>query len=90
VTIKFKYYLFIAVFFTTQVFSAEINVVSVTSIGFGQTESEAITEAVLNGIAQVNGESIASSMRIKKATVSATDQKTQAARLTESDLERKT
>lgn len=88
--LKPRYYFLIALFLATQALSAEINVVSVTATGFGQTEAEAISEAVINGIAQVNGESIASSMRIKKATVSATDQKTQAARSIESDLERKT
>jgi hypothetical protein len=87
---KFNFYFFIVFFLSTEAFSASINVVSVTSSGFGQTEAEAISEAVINGIAQVNGESIASSLRIKKATVSATDQKTQAARSIESDLERKT
>lgn len=75
---------------TAQTVSAKVNVVTVTATGFGITEAEAISDAVINGIAQVNGESIASSMRIKKTSKSSTDKKMQASRLIESELERKT
>lgn len=68
----------------------QINTVSVTSKGFGVSEPEATTEAVINGIAQVNGESIASSMRMKKNAVSASGQATKAERTIDSDLSRRT
>ena len=37
----------------------QITIVSVTANGFGKTEAEAMTSAVINGVAQVNGEAIA-------------------------------
>lgn len=89
--IKFiKFILFASLLTCKIVFAAPINVVSVTAVGFGSTEAEAISEAVINGIAQVNGESIASTLRIKKKVTSATDQKTQGERTIENDIERKT
>ena len=80
----------LAVLFSNLAFSAQINVVSVTANGFGSSEAEAISDAIINGIAQVNGESIASSMRMKKKIVSSTDQKTQGERSIEKDIETKT
>lgn len=44
---KSKYYFFIALFLATQALSAEINVISVSASGFGQTEAEAISEALI-------------------------------------------
>lgn len=76
--------------FVPSVFGAQISVVTVTATGFGQNEPEAISNAVINGIAQVNGESIASSIKIKKVTLSGTNSNTQSARLIEKDLEQKT
>ncbi len=47
-----------------------IQVVSVTASGFGKTEAEALTDAVVNGIAQVNGEAVASSIRMSTTATS--------------------
>lgn len=48
----------------------QIQVVSVTATGFGKTESEALTDAVVNGIAQVNGEAVASTFRMTSTATS--------------------
>jgi hypothetical protein len=76
--------------FSTITFAEEISVVSVSGFGFGQNEAEAVSDAVINGIAQVNGESIASSIRISKKTSSTLDQGTKSERNIESDLQRRT
>jgi len=52
------------------VFAQQIQVVSVTASGFGKTEAEALTDAVVNGIAQVNGESVAASFRMTTTATS--------------------
>jgi len=76
--------------FVTQVFGAQISVVSVTATGFGQNEAEAVKNAIVNGIAQVNGESVASKIKISKSTVSSTETRTQSARSIESEIEQST
>lgn len=70
--------------------AAQIAVVSVTASGIGQNEPEAISNAVKNGIAQVNGESVASSIKIKKSVQSNSNSNTQSSRTIESELENKT
>lgn len=89
--IKIRIVLFLLMLvFMNQAFSAQISIVSVSSKGFGETEADAISDAVVNGVAQVNGESIASSMRIKKKVVSSSNQATAAERTIEKDLARST
>jgi hypothetical protein len=71
----------------------QIQVVSVNSNGFGRTESEALLDAVVNGIAQVNGEAIASSVRIASKAFSSSDNKAKSPSLTRSideDISRET
>lgn len=51
-------------------YAQSIQVVSVTASGFGKTEAEALTDAVVNGIAQVNGEAVASSFRMTTTATS--------------------
>lgn len=85
-----RFFILLTLAISTSAFSAQITVVSVTANGFGQSESEAIAEAIVNGISQVNGESIASSMRVTKKTFSSTDKKTQGDRSIEKELDRKT
>ncbi|NBY13474.1 MAG: hypothetical protein EBQ76_01720 [Betaproteobacteria bacterium] len=71
----------------------QIQVVSVNASGFGKTESEALLDAVVNGIAQVNGESIASSMRVSTKASSSSDGKEGSSTMTrniEEDISRKT
>jgi hypothetical protein len=48
----------------------QITIVAVTANGFGKTEAEAMTSAVINGVAQVNGEAVAASMRVKSTSTS--------------------
>jgi curli biogenesis system outer membrane secretion channel CsgG len=70
--------------------SQKIDTVSVTVIGYGQTENEAVTDAIVNAISQVNGESIASSIRVSKKVASSTGTATKAERTVDNDISRKT
>ena len=54
------------------VLAQQIMIVSVTSKGFGRTEQEAVSDAIINGVAQVNGETIAASMRVKTSSIEST------------------
>ena len=67
----------------------QITIVSVTANGFGKTEAEAMTSAVINGVAQVNGEAIASSIRVKSTSTSS-DAGTNGERTIEKDIARLT
>ncbi len=67
----------------------QITIVSVTANGFGKTEAEAMTAAVINGVAQVNGEAIASSMRVKSTSTSS-EAGTTGERTIEKDIARRT
>lgn len=67
----------------------QISIVSVTANGFGKTEAEAMTSAVINGVAQVNGESVASSMRVKSTSTS-NESGTTGERTIEKDIARRT
>ncbi|WVN41519.1 hypothetical protein AOB54_08545 [beta proteobacterium MWH-UniP1] len=71
----------------------QIQVVSVTASGFGKTEAEALSDAVFNGVAQVNGEAVASSIRISTTAKSSSDganSSTSMSRSIEEDISRKT
>ena len=68
----------------------QIKVVSVTSSGFGKTEAEALLDAVVNGIAQVNGEAVASSIRITTSAESSTGSGSTASRTIDEDISRRT
>jgi hypothetical protein len=77
-------------FTVTHALGAKITVVGVTATGFGVNETDAIKNAIINGISQVNGESVASKIKISKSTVSSTDSKTQSSRSIESEIEQST
>lgn len=71
----------------------QIQVVAVTASGFGKTEAEALSDAVFNGVAQVNGEAVASSIRITTTSTSSTDGakgSSSMSRNIEEDISRKT
>ena len=70
--------------------AAQLNTVSVTAKGFGISESEALSDAVINAVAQVNGETLASTMRVQKKITSSTNEATNASRSIEKDISRKT
>lgn len=70
--------------------AGQLSTVSVNAKGFGVTESEAVTDAVINAVAQVNGETIASKMRMQKKTISSTNDATSTSRSIEKDISRKT
>jgi hypothetical protein len=42
----------------------QVQVVAVTASGYGQTEAHALADAVVNAVAQVNGETVAATMRL--------------------------
>ena len=64
----------------SQAFGAQITVVTVTATGFGLNEAEAVKNAIVNGIAQVNGESVASKIKMAKSTISSSESKTHSSR----------
>jgi hypothetical protein len=70
--------------------AGELDVVSVTSTGFGANASAATVDAVRNSVASVNGESIASSEQLKTTETSSTDQQTQKSRTIDDDIQRTT
>lgn len=70
--------------------AGQLNTVSVTTKGFGVSESEALSDAVINAVAQVNGETVASTLRVQKKTTSSTNDVTNASRSIEKDISRKT
>ena len=74
---------------SSSVLAQQISIVTVTANGFGKTEAEALTNAVINGVAQVNGESIASSMRVKSSSTSS-DSGSTGERTIEKDIARQT
>ena len=50
----------------------QVMIVSVTANGYGRTESQALSDAVINGVAQVNGETVAASMRVTTTSTAST------------------
>jgi hypothetical protein len=72
------------------VLAQQITIVSVTSKGFGRTEQEAVSDAIINGVAQVNGETIAASMRVKTSSIESTSGQESGVRSIEEDMERRT
>ena len=90
-SIFFKFFpLLFASLFMVAGYAQQIKVVSVTSSGFGKTESEALLDAVVNGIAQVNGEAVASSIRITTSAKSSTEGPSTASRSIDEDISRRT
>lgn len=74
-------------------FAQQIQIVTVIANGFGKTEAEALSDAVFNGVAQVNGEAVASSIRISVTAKSGTDGSkgsSSMSRSIEEDISRKT
>jgi hypothetical protein len=70
--------------------SAPIDVVSVTSTGFGENAAAATVDAVRNGVAQVDGETIASSQHVQSTTTSASGEGTHKSRTIDDDIQRTT
>jgi len=87
--LKVFFWLFASVF-SAVAHAQQIKVVSVTSSGFGKTEAEALLDAVVNGIAQVNGEAVASSIRITTSAKSSTEGASTASRTIDEDISRRT
>jgi len=50
------------------VLAAGVEEVPVTSMGFGGSPAEAIQDAIVNAVAQINGESVAASMHLKESS----------------------
>lgn len=50
------------------VHAAGVEEVPVTSMGFGGSPAEAIQDAIVNAVAQINGESVAASMQLKESS----------------------
>lgn len=68
----------------------QISIVSVTANGMGRTEALALSDAVVNGVAQVNGESIAASMRMTTSSSSNSTGQEALARNIEEEITRRT
>jgi len=48
--------------------ASQIGEVNVTSMGFGSTPAQAAQDALVNAIAQVNGEAVAASTKLKQTS----------------------
>lgn len=68
----------------------KITIVTVNSQGYGTTKAEALADAVVNGIAQVNGEAVASSMQMKTKDFASSDGTETSSRSIEESISRKT
>lgn len=53
---------------TLNVQAAGVEEVPVTSMGFGGSPAEAVQDAIVNAVAQINGEAVASSMKLKESS----------------------
>jgi hypothetical protein len=65
---------------TTVAHAAGVEEVPVTSMGFGGSPAEAIQDAIVNAVAQINGEAVASSMKLKEVSSSSVSSNGQASR----------
>jgi hypothetical protein len=70
--------------------AASIDVVTVSAHGFGATKAEAISAAVVNGVAQINGEVIAASMRMQTRDFASSDGRETSERSIQETISRKT
>ena len=68
----------------------KITIVTVNAQGYGTTKAEALADAVVNGIAQVNGEAVASSMQMKTKDFASSDGTETSSRSIEESISRKT
>ena len=68
-------------------YAGQLEVVSVTSSGFGANTAAATVDAVRNGVASVNGESMASSQHLASTSISSTDQQTQKSKTIDDDIQ---
>ena len=68
-------------------YAGQLEVVSMTSSGFGANTAAATVDAVRNGVASVNGESMASSQHLASTSISSTDQQTQKSKTIDDDIQ---
>ena len=68
----------------------QVLIVSVTANGYGRTEAQALSDAVINGVAQVNGETVAASMRVTTTSTASTSGTESGSRTIEEDIQRRT
>ncbi len=68
----------------------QVMIVSVTANGYGRTEAQALSDAVINGVAQVNGETVAASMRVTTTSTASTSGAESGSRTIEEDIQRRT
>jgi hypothetical protein len=76
-----------------QALAQQIRVVSVTATGFGSSEAQALADAVVNAVAQVNGETVAATMRVAtqaRSTASGDSGGSALSRTIEEEISRKT
>ena len=76
--------------FSSLTIAQKIIVVTVNAQGYGATKAEALEDAVVNGIAQVNGEAVASSMKMQTKDFASTDGTEVSSRSIEESISRKT
>lgn len=75
---------------TCVAFAQQVMIVSVTANGYGRTEAQALSDAVINGVAQVNGETVAASMRVTTTSTASTSGGESGSRTIEEDIQRRT
>lgn len=68
----------------------QVMIVSVMANGYGRTEAQALSDAVINGVAQVNGETVAASMRVTTTSTASTSGGESGSRTIEEDIQRRT
>lgn len=68
----------------------QVMIVSVMANGYGRTEAQALSDAVINGVAQVNGETVAASMRVTTSSTASTSGGESSSRTIEEDVLRRT
>lgn len=77
----------IFVSFMGSVAIASVEEVPVTSVGFGGSPAEAVQDAIINAVAQINGEAVASSMKLKEASRSSVSSDGKASREMSREME---
>jgi hypothetical protein len=83
-------FVFVLLMLSNHAAAQKITIVTVNAQGYGATKAEALADAVVNGIAQVNGEAVASSMKMKTKDFASSDGTETSSRSIEESISRKT
>lgn len=83
-------FVFVLLMLSNHAAAQKITIVTVNAQGYGATKAEALADAVVNGIAQVNGEAVASSMKMQTKDFASSDGTETSSRSIEENISRKT